>query len=140
MKLWRLFEGHISWATAPLILAFAAFIPAWFNPDDYLSNQLPLLASRIQTFALAGILITFSLGIKALPPKPKRYKRHRTLWMILQWVYLPLTSIVYSSFAAIVSQTRLIFGRYMEKFDVTEKVVKTDTGTSVSGHQATDQK
>jgi cellulose synthase/poly-beta-1,6-N-acetylglucosamine synthase-like glycosyltransferase len=140
MKLWRLFEGHISWATAPLILAFAAFIPAWFNPDDYLSNQLPLLASRIQTFALAGILITFSLGIKALPPKPKRYKRRRTLWMILQWVYLPLTSIVYSSFAAIVSQTRLLFGRYMETFDVTEKVVKTDTGTSVSGHQATDQK
>lgn len=139
MKLWRLVEGHISWATAPLILAFAAFIPAWFNPDDYASNQLPLLASRIQTLALAGILVTFTLGLKTLPPKPARYKRRRTLWMMLQWVYLPLTSIVYSSFAAIYSQTRLLFGKYMEVFDVTEKAVKTDSGKTVTGHATSDK-
>lgn len=131
-KLWRLFEGHISWATAPLILTFAALIPAWFNPNDFASNQLPLLASRIQTIAMAGILITFFLGMKTLPPRPKRYKRHRNIWMMVQWVYLPLTSIVYSSFAAIYSQTRLLFGKYMEKFDVTEKVVKTDSGKKVA--------
>lgn len=136
MKLGRLLEGHIAWATAPLVLAFAAFIPAWFNPNDYASNMLPLLASRIQTIALVGILITFFLGMKALPPRPKRYKKHRNIWMILQWVYLPFTSIIYSSLAAIYSQTRLLFGKYMEKFDVTEKVVKTDTGKKVSGHSA----
>lgn len=133
-KFLRLLEGHISWSTAPLILAFAAFIPAWFNPEDYASNQLPLLASRIQTIALLGIFITFFLGIKALPPKPKRYKKRRTIWMMIQWVYLPLTSIVYSSFAAVNSQTRLLFGRYLDKFDVTEKAVKSDSGTTTSGH------
>lgn len=126
-KLWRLFEGHISWATAPLILTFAALIPAWFNPNDYASNQLPILASKIQTIAMAGILITFFLGMKTLPPRPKRYKRKRTLWMVIQWVYLPVTSIIYSSFAAIYSQTRLLFGKYMEKFDVTQKEVRSDT-------------
>jgi hypothetical protein len=35
--------------------------------------------------------------MRSLPPKPLRYKRHRTIWMILQWVYLPLTTIVYSA-------------------------------------------
>lgn len=134
MKLWRLVEGHISWATAPLILTFAAFVPAIFNPNDFASNQLPLLASRIQTIAMAGIFITFFLGLRALPPRPKRYKRHRTIWMMLQWVYLPITSIVYSSLAAIYSQTRLLLGKYMEKFDVTEKTVKTDSGKVISGH------
>ena len=132
-KFLRLLEGHISWSTAPLILAFAAFVPVWFNPEDYTSNQLPLLASRIQTFAMVGILITFFLAMKALPPKPKRYKRRRSLWMILQWVYLPVTSIVYSSFAAIYSQTRLMLGKYLDKFDVTDKVVKTDSGETVTG-------
>lgn len=132
-KFWRLFEGHISWSTAPLILAFAAFIPAWFNPNDYASNQLPLLASKIQTIAMLGILITFSLGMRALPPRPKRYKKRRNFWMVIQWVYLPITSIIYSSFAAIYSQTRLLFGRYLDKFDVTEKAVKTDTGKTVTG-------
>jgi cellulose synthase/poly-beta-1,6-N-acetylglucosamine synthase-like glycosyltransferase len=136
-KFLRLLESHISWSTAPLILAFAAFIPAWFNPEDYASNQLPLVASRIQTVAMVGILITFFLSVKTLPPKPKRYKRRRNVWMVLQWIYLPLTSIVYSSLAAINSQTRLLFGRYLDKFDVTEKTVKTDTGKTVTGHKDT---
>ena len=45
-----------------------------------------------------------------------------------------MTTIVYSAFAALYSQTRLMFGWYMGKFDVTEKAVKTDTGT-VSSHE-----
>lgn len=136
MKFLRLLEGHISWSTAPLVLTFAAFIPAWFNPNDFASNQLPVLASRIQTIAMAGIFITFFLGMRALPSRPKRYKKRRNLWMMIQWVYLPLTSIVYSSFAAIYSQTRLLFGRYLDKFDVTEKAVKTDSGKTVIGHSS----
>lgn len=123
-KFLRLLEGHVSWATAPLILLFAAFVPALFNPQDYTANQLPLLASRIQTVALGGIFITLFLSFKALPPKPARYKRHRTFFMMAQWLMLPLTGIFYNAGAALTSQTRLIFGRYLDKFDVTEKAVK----------------
>ncbi|MFO0920591.1 MAG: glycosyltransferase family 2 protein [Candidatus Saccharimonadales bacterium] len=125
-KFLRLLEGHISWATAPLILALAAFIPLLINPDDFTANQLPQIVSRIQTVAMAGILITLYLSVKALPPKPKRYKAHRNVFMILQWVLLPVTSIVYSSFSALNSQTRLMFGWYLGAFDVTTKHVKSD--------------
>lgn len=123
-KLGRLVEGHISWATAPLILAFSAFIPSLFNPQDLGANQLPLIASRIQTVAMLGIIVTLFLSFKALPPKPARYKAHRNVFMVLQWVYLPLTSIVYSAFSALYSQTRLLIGKHLGKFDVTEKAVK----------------
>lgn len=123
-KISRLWEGHLSWATAPLILAFAAFIPLLINSDNFVANQLPHIASRLQTIAMFGILITLFLSLRSLPPKPERYKRHRTLFMIVQWVYLPVTSIIYSSFSAIYSQTRLMFGKYFDKFDVTEKAVK----------------
>ncbi len=125
-KFLRLLEGHVSWATAPLILAFSAFIPALFNPKDYASNQLPIIASRIQTIALTGIVVTLFLSLKTLPPKPARYKRHRTLFMVFQWVLLPVTTIVYNSLAALNSQTRLIFGKYLGKFDVTDKAVVTE--------------
>jgi len=123
-KFLRLLEGHISWATSPLILAFAAFIPVFFNAESYTANQLPIIASRIQTLALAGIMVTFFLSFKTLPPKPARYKRHRSLLMMVQWVLLPLTTIGYNSLAALTAQTRLIMGRYLEKFDLTEKAVK----------------
>ena len=123
-KFLRLLEGHVSWATAPLILAFAAFIPVLFNPNNYTANQLPLIASRIQTVALAGILVTLFLSIRMLPPRPLRYKRHRTILMVIQWVLLPITTIVFNALAALNSQTRLMFKRYLDQFDVTDKSVK----------------
>jgi cellulose synthase/poly-beta-1,6-N-acetylglucosamine synthase-like glycosyltransferase len=124
LKFLRLLEGHISWATAPLILMFSSFIPILFNPENIAANQLPNVSSSIMRTAMIGILITMYLSLKALPPKPARYKRRRTLWMLLQWVYLPVTTIVYSAMAAIYSQTRLFLGKYLDKFDVTEKAVK----------------
>ncbi len=125
-KFFRLLEGHISWATAPLILAFSAFIPLLFHPKDYAANQLPIIASRVQTIALLGIFVTLFFSLKTLPPKPARYKRHRTVFMILQWIYLPLTTITYSAFSAINSQTRLMFGRYLGHFEATDKAFVTD--------------
>ncbi|MFT4532559.1 MAG: hypothetical protein ACI9T8_000583 [Candidatus Saccharimonadales bacterium] len=132
-KFMRVLEGHVSWATSPLILAFGAILPWVFNQTDFLANQLPQIASRVQTVAMVGILVTLFLSFKILPPKPQRYKAHRTVMMVLQWGLLPLTTIAYSSFAALNSQTRLMFKRYIGKFDVTEKAVKTDTGT-ISSH------
>lgn len=125
-KFLRLLEGHISWATAPLILAFAGFIPALINPDSYTANQLPIVISRVQTIALLGILVTLFLSLKLLPPKPARYKHHRTLFMVFQWVLLPVTTIAYNALAALYSQTRLMLGKYIGKFDVTDKAVVTE--------------
>lgn len=124
-KFFRLLEGHVSWATAPLILLLAAYPSLFFNPQSYLANQLPHLASNLQRIAMVGILISLYLSMRSLPPKPARYKRHRNVWMVIQWVYLPITSILYSAFAALNSQTRLMFGWYLGSFDLTEKATKS---------------
>ena len=126
----RLTEAHVSWAVAPVLSLIGGFIPSLFHPHSLAADQLPLFVSRIQTFALLLTVVMIFLCLKTLPPKPERYKRHRTLFMITQWAYLPVTTIVYNSFAAFYSQTRLAFGRYMDKFDVTEKAVVTDPSTS----------
>lgn len=131
VKFLRLLEGHVSWSTAPLILAFSAFIPLLFNPKDYASNQLPHIASTIQTVALAGIVVTLFLSLKLLPPKPKRYKNHRTIFMVLQWVFLPITTIAYNALSAVNAQTRLMFGKYLGAFDVTDKAVITEDNRKV---------
>jgi cellulose synthase/poly-beta-1,6-N-acetylglucosamine synthase-like glycosyltransferase len=130
-KFGRLLEGHITWAVAPLILAFSAFVPGLFSRHDlggngFAANQLPHFASGIQRIALAGIFVTLFLSMKMLPPKPERYKRHRSIFMLLQWFLLPITTIGYNSFAALYSQTRLMFGKYIGKFDVTDKAVVTE--------------
>ena len=122
-KTWRLFEGHVNWAVGSILILFGGFIPSLFHPKDIAANELPIVVSRVQTVAIVALLITIFLSLKTLPPKPQRYKRHRSLFMIIQWVYLPVTTVVYNSFAAYYSQTRLMLGKYMSKFDVTEKGV-----------------
>jgi cellulose synthase/poly-beta-1,6-N-acetylglucosamine synthase-like glycosyltransferase len=124
-KFWRLLEGHISWATAALLILYAPQIPILLRGNtSFVANQLPYMAKWIETIALSGLFISLLVTLKSLPPKPERYKRHRTVLMVLQWALLPVTTIVFNTMAALYSQTRLIFGKYMENFDVTEKAVK----------------
>lgn len=122
-KIFRLMEGHLSWATAPLLITFSAFIPVIFNPQDIGANQLPNIVSYIHRVAMVGLVITMFLSFKSLPPKPERYKRHRNVIMLLQWLMLPISTIIYSASAALNSQTRLFLGKYLDTFDVTEKAV-----------------
>jgi hypothetical protein len=131
-KLWRLLEGHVTWAVGPLLVLFGGFVPSLFSQDDITVYELPLIVSKVQTIALVAASVTLFLALKTLPPRPARYRRHRSLWMILQWVYLPITTIVYNSFAALYSQTRLMFRWYISKFDVTEKAVVLTSGEKVT--------
>lgn len=126
-KFWRLLEGHVTWAVGPLLMLFGGFIPVLFHPRSYGAYQLPVLVSRIQTVALLIAVVTVFLAIRTLPPKPARYKRHRNVFMVLQWAYLPITTLVFNSFAALYSQTRLMLGKYISKFDVTDKAVVSMT-------------
>lgn len=131
-KFLRLLEGHVSWATSPLILLYGALIPSLLYHKNLLANQLPLIASNIERIALASILVSLYMSFKILPPKPARYKRTRTFWMVVQWVLLPISTLCYSAAAAIYSQTRLMFRRYIGSFDVTEKAVKKETGEVIT--------
>lgn len=125
-KFFRLLQNHVGWATMSLVLLFSAYPTLFFNPQSFVANQLPHYSKAFQTIGMVGIGASLLVSLKSLPPKPAKYKRHRTIWMVLQWGFFPITTIVYGSFAAINSQTRLIFGRYLGKFDLTEKAIKSE--------------
>lgn len=126
VQIWRLFEGHLSWATAPLIITFVASLPLYLNhkfAQQVLAHQLPIIAGWIMTIALIGIFVTISISLLSLPPKPARYNHTRSLGMVAQWVLSPFTTILFSAIAAVDAQTRLMLGKYLE-FRVTEKATK----------------
>lgn len=126
-KFFRLLESHVSWASSSIILLFGAWAPLYLSPESsrsIVAHELPNVASLLQRVAMIGIFITVFLSFKMLPKRPERYKRRRSIGMLLQWLIMPLTSLVYGSAAAFYSQTRLLLGKYLDKFDVTEKAVK----------------
>lgn len=123
----RLIESHVSWAAAPIIITFGAWTPLIINSESnrsIVAHELPQIASQLQFVAMFGLFITVYLAFKMLPPRPARYKRRRNIFMLLQWLAMPIVSIAYGSSAALNSQTRLVLGKYLDKFDVTTKTVK----------------
>ena len=126
-RLVRLLDGHVTLASVSLLVAFGGWIPLLVNSEAARSvpaHQLPEVVSTIQQIALIGLFITVFLSFKMLPPRPERYKRHRTVYMVAQWVLMPFTAIIYSAISALYSQGRLFSGRYLDKFDVTDKVTR----------------
>lgn len=120
----RLVDSHITLATMAILIAFGGWVPLIINPEasrNITAHYLPIAISYIQQVALVGLFITILLMLKMLPPRPQRYKRHRTLFMVAQWVLMPVTSICYSAAASLNAQTHLLLGKYLDKFDVTDK-------------------
>lgn len=125
LKFIRLVDSHISWASAPFILLLGAFAPLFLSSESsrsIIAHQLPSVASTIQSVALIGLITIIILSFRLLPERPNEYTWHRNVSMLLQWIMAPLLGIVYSSAASLYSQTRLLFGKYLE-FEVTKKVV-----------------
>ncbi len=131
-KFMYLLQNHVNWATSAILVLGAAFIPPLLHPQSLAANELPLIASRVQRIGLIGLLVMVYVSLVTLPPRPARYKRHHSVLMVLQWVLLPVTGIAFGCLAAFNSQTRLIFKRYLSKFDVTEKATVTASGRKVS--------
>jgi cellulose synthase/poly-beta-1,6-N-acetylglucosamine synthase-like glycosyltransferase len=131
-KFLRLLEGHVSWAIGPLLIYFAAFVPPLIHPQNLAANELPLIVSQVQRLGIAGLIVSLYVCLVTLPPRPARYKRHRSIFMLTQWVLLPVTSVAYGCTAAFNSQTRLMFKKYLSKFDVTEKAVITEEGKTIT--------
>lgn len=125
-KFWRLLDGHVTLAAMSPIVAFGGWVPRLLNfqSRELLTYNLPATVSWIQLFASIGLMITVFISLKMLPPRPKKYNKIKSIGMVLQWILSPLVAILYQSAAAFYAQTRLLTGNYMEKFDVTKKVVK----------------
>ena len=125
-KFWRLLDGHITLAILAPIVAFGGWVPMIMNLSAHsmITYNIPNIVSIVETFASIGLIVSVIVSLRMLPERPTKYRKSKGIFMVLQWVLMPVTSILYQSIAAFYAQTRLMLGKYMEKFDVTKKVVK----------------
>jgi len=131
-KLLRTLEGHVTWATGTTLVFFAAFIPPLIHPDAIGAQLLPNIVSNFQRVGILFLLASVYISLVTLPPRPARYKRRHSVLMVAQWALAPVAAIGFGSLAAFNSQTRLMLRKYLSKFDVTEKAVKTEHGKTIS--------
>lgn len=121
----RLLDGHVTLACISFLVAFGGWVPLIVNPRASMliaAQQLPDAISKIQQVAMLGIIVTIVISFQIIPKRPARYKWIKSIFMFTQWILMPVTAILYSALAAYVAQTRLMFGKYLDKFDLTEKI------------------
>ncbi|MDO8492179.1 MAG: glycosyltransferase family 2 protein [bacterium] len=110
-------EGFWSLATNPIMIFLLGWLPVILGGDKFnktvLSYNLPILTRNIMIVAMLGLIMSSIIFISFLPEKPKNKGRFSSLAMILQWVLVPFTIVVFGAIPGLDAQTRLMFGRYM---------------------------
>ncbi|MBI4239878.1 glycosyltransferase family 2 protein [Candidatus Uhrbacteria bacterium] len=122
--LWNQLEGMYTWATAPILILVLGRLPLLFASGDVQSlvivQSAPRILEILLNLSMLGIFVIGFLSFFLLPPQPRLHPTHRRLTMVLQWLLLPITIILFSALPAIEAQTRLMIGRYLG-FAVTDK-------------------
>jgi len=126
IQIFRVFEGHVSWATASLLIALGGWMPLILNPsfrDTVVAFNLPILARNLLSLTWIGVVFSAGIAWKLLPPRPKRYGIRRAIEMFAQWILVPVAGIIFGSIAALDAETRIMLGKYLG-FIVTDKYRK----------------
>lgn len=119
-------EGFHSWATNALLIFALGWLPLFLGGESFsftlLSYSLPQITSWIMNLAMIGIATSAILSVILLPPKPKWFKPHHYFFYFLQWIFMPLTLIIFGALPGLEAQTRLMLGgRFRLGFWVTPK-------------------
>ncbi|MFH1582940.1 MAG: glycosyltransferase family 2 protein [Candidatus Falkowbacteria bacterium] len=120
--------GFNSWATNALIIGVIGWMPMILGGDRFnitvLSSNLPVVSRTLMTVAMIGMVVSAVISSMLLPKRPKKYGFGKSLTMVLQWLILPISIIIFGAIPGLDAQTRLMLGKYMG-FWVTPKVRKS---------------
>ncbi|HWO07494.1 MAG TPA: glycosyltransferase family 2 protein [Candidatus Paceibacterota bacterium] len=110
-------EGAWSLATHPLVLFAIGWLPLFVGGAAFhttvLSYSLPFIARAFLTAAMFGLIVSAAICMYLIPDRPAHASRHRSIFMVLQWILVPFTMVVFSSIPGLESQLRLAVGRYL---------------------------
>jgi hypothetical protein len=120
-------EGYWSLVTNPIMLFILGWAPIFLGTREFhetvLSYELPIMVRNLLIVAMIGLVISSIISLSLTPPRPASQNRFKYVVMVLQWIMVPVTMIVFSALPGLDAQTRLMFGKYMG-FWVTPKRIK----------------
>ena len=120
----KLFEGHLSWATSGFILSIIGWLPVIFARREFAASvvyyNVPDIANTIFALGFFAICITIVLSLSLLPKTKIRYRWLLKLGHAFEWLMVPFILVFFSALPALHAQTRLMLGKYLE-FWVTDK-------------------
>jgi len=123
---WNQTEGVYSWATAPIIIFVMGRLPLMMADktvqSTYIAQQAPYILQTLMGVGMIGLIFTAIFATILLPVKPVKYHWTKYIIMVVQWLFFPISMILFGSIPATEAQTRLMLGgKFRLGFWVTEK-------------------
>ncbi len=124
-------EGFWSLATNPIFIFLLGWLPLVLGGREFnatiLSYNLPIMTRDLMILAMTGLFFSAYLSMRFLPDMPKEFtkRKRRKLYMIFQWLLIPITITIFGAIPGLEAQTRLMLGgKYRLGFWVTPKFRK----------------
>lgn len=112
-----LLESFWAWGTNALLILFLGWLPLLLGGGQFnstiLSYNLPKTTQILMTAALGGVIVCIIINSVLFRLASVHLSQKRKLSMVAQWIFLPVSLIIFGSLPAIDAQTRLMFGKYM---------------------------
>ncbi len=120
----KLFEGHVAWATWAFLLTFIGWIPAFYSAKRFSNTVLyfssPRITGIIFNLSLLSFIISIGLSILLLPRQKTQRPLLKRVGLALEWLEVPFIATFLSALPALDAQIRLMLGKYLT-FQVTDK-------------------
>ncbi len=110
-------EGKWSWAVVAILITVIGRLPLWVAGNEVRQSALffnaPNILDVLMSMAMLGLLVSAVISMLILPRRPGDRPRHQYLFMVFQWLLLPVSLILFSSLPCLDAVTRLMFGDYL---------------------------
>jgi len=110
-------EGFWSLATNPILIFLLGWLPIVLGGNEFratiLSYNLPIVTRNMMLLAMIGLIMSAIISLTFLPKRPEGKGRHWYTYMLLQWIFIPITMTVFGAIPGLDSQARLFLGKYM---------------------------
>lgn len=114
----KLFEGHVAWATWAFLLTIIGWLPTLFAGSRYhetvLYYSVPRITGAIFNLSSFSLIICIILSIRLLPKNRSSRSILKKIRLAIQWLTIPFIAFFLSAIPALDAQSRLMFGRRME--------------------------
>lgn len=115
--IWIQIYGFHSWATTALIIGCVGWLPMILGGNRFnetvMAFNLPAITQTLMTISMIGLLISATISSLLLPKKPKNYGFFRSIKLFFEWIFVPVSIIIFGAIPCIDAQIRLMLGKYM---------------------------
>ena len=117
-------EGKWSWAVVAIILTLLGRLPLWVAGTEVRQSALffntPNVLEVLMSMAMLGLFVSTIMSVLLLPPRPDKHHPYKYFYMVLQWLLVPVSLMLFSAAPCLDSVTHLMFGKYLG-FNVSAK-------------------